>query len=126
MASVITHSLVGLAAGAAGPGLPKTKRFWALCALCASIPDADTIGFRFGIHYEDMLGHRGFSHSILFALLLGVAVASIEFRTRPVKSRRSTKAWPGVAALFAEITMTRGLLDALTAGGLGVGFFIPF
>src|SRR6185295_5934609 len=106
MASVITHSLVGLAAGAAVPGLLKTKRFWALCALCPSIPDADTIGFRFGVQYGDMLGHRGFTHSIAFALLLGVAVATTEFR--PASSR----AWLGVAAFFAAITMTHGLLDA--------------
>jgi inner membrane protein len=134
VASVITHSLVGLAAGVAVPGLPKTKRFWALCALCPSIPDADTIGFRFGVHYEDMLGHRGFSHSILFALLLGVAVASTEFR-RVGTVQKSTmtnlysvgsRAWFGLAAFFAAITMTHGLLDALTDGGLGVGFFIPF
>ena len=138
MASVITHSLVGLAAGAAIPGLPKTKRFWALCALCPSIPDADTIGFRFGVQYGDMLGHRGFSHSILFALLLGVVAATTEFR-RPGTGQKhhmmnlsssavrfGGRAWFGVAAFFAGVTMTHGFLDAMTDGGLGVGFFIPF
>jgi inner membrane protein len=123
MASVITHSMVGLAAGMAVPGLPKSKRFWALCALCPSIPDADTIGFRFGIHYEDMLGHRGFSHSLLFAAALGLIAASTEFRkVAPL----GTRLWTRLALFFAAITATHGLLDALTDGGLGVGFFIPF
>ena len=71
-----------------------------------------------------MLGHRGFTHSILFVLLLGVAVASIEFRKE--KIRFGSHAWLGVAAFFMAVTMTHGLLDAMTDGGLGVGFFIPF
>ena len=40
--------------------------------------------------------------------------------------RIGSKPWFGVAAFFAAITMTHGLLDAMTDGGLGVGFFIPF
>jgi inner membrane protein len=126
MASIITHSLVGLAAGAVVPGLQKSKRFWALCALCPSIPDADTIGFRFGVHYGDMLGHRGFSHSILFALLLGALVATTEFRRVSPPIRWGSRAWLGIAAFFALISATHGCLDAMTDGGLGVGFFVPF
>src|SRR5579885_3273437 len=120
MASIITHSMVGLAAGAAIPGLPKTKRFWALCALCPSIPDADVIGFRFGVHYGDLLGHRGFTHSLLFALLLGSAVAWAEFRGVAARARL------GIAAFFMLLTASHGALDAMTDGGMGVGFFIPF
>ena len=37
------------------------------------LPDADVIGFRFGISYADAFGHRGFSHSLAFALLMGCA-----------------------------------------------------
>ena len=41
------------------------------------IPDIDVIGFRFGIHYGDFWGHRGFTHSLVFAALLAGAVALI-------------------------------------------------
>ena len=35
------------------------------------LPDADVIGFRFGIRYADAWGHRGATHSLLFALAMG-------------------------------------------------------
>ena len=41
------------------------------------IPDLDVIGFSFGIQYADMLGHRGLTHSIFFAILLGALVTYI-------------------------------------------------
>jgi len=44
--------------------------------LCSVIPDLDAIGFRFGIHYGDFWGHRGFTHSLIFAALLAGLVAN--------------------------------------------------
>jgi len=38
------------------------------------------IGVRFGIHYGDFWGHRGFTHSLVFAALLAGAVAVVLFR----------------------------------------------
>ena len=35
------------------------------------LPDADVLGFPLGVHYEDPWGHRGATHSLVFAL--GVA-----------------------------------------------------
>jgi inner membrane protein len=85
------------------------------------IPDLDVIGFRFGIHYGDFWGHRGFTHSLVFAALLASSVMFIGFR----------QALPGLGRLpmlvyFFLATASHGLLDAMTDGGLGVAFFSPF
>ena len=82
------------------------------------LPDADVATFCFGIPYESMFGHRGFTHSILFAVLVGIAFAAL---SKIGRERRRT-----VFLFTAFATLSHGLLDALTNGGLGVGFFIPF
>lgn len=89
---------------------------------CATIPDLDVIGFEFGIRYGDMLGHRGFSHSILFALILGMIVSYYFFkeeRTKPID-------FVSISWYYFICTVSHGIFDAMTSGGLGVGFFIPF
>src|SRR5439155_4710920 len=75
-----------------------------------------------GVHYGDLLGHRGFSHSLLFAFLWSVIVVSVEFRAIP----RFSKSWWNIFIFFAAVTASHGVLDALTNGGLGVAFFSPF
>ena len=37
--------------------------------VCSVIPDLDVIGIQVGIQYGDFWGHRGFTHSLLFAAL---------------------------------------------------------
>jgi inner membrane protein len=85
------------------------------------LPDLDVIGFRFGIRYGDFWGHRGFTHSLLFAVLLAGAVTTLGFRQNiPGLSRFA--AW----TYFFLATASHGFLDAMTDGGLGVAFFAPF
>jgi inner membrane protein len=89
--------------------------------LCSVLPDIDVIGFRFGIHYGEFWGHRGFTHSLVFdALLAGIATAVLtRYRIAPIRR----------LALFAYLflgTASHGVLDAMTNGGLGVAFFSPF
>ncbi|MBL0051352.1 MAG: metal-dependent hydrolase [Bacteroidetes bacterium] len=43
------------------------------------IPDADVVGFQFGVSYNSMFGHRGFTHSIFFAAILAMVVKVIFF-----------------------------------------------
>jgi inner membrane protein len=90
-------------------------------ATCSVIPDLDVIGFRFGIHYGDFWGHRGFTHSLLFAALLASAVVFMGFR-RGLPSHGRLLLW----MYFFLATASHGLLDAMTDGGLGVAFFSPF
>ena len=120
MASVFSHAVAALGIGACfyRPGTPK--RVWVAGAICSMVPDLDVLGFRFGIHYGDFWGHRGFTHSFFFAALLASAVALLAFR----------QASPGLGrlALWAYLflaTASHGVLDAMTDGGLGVAFFSP-
>jgi inner membrane protein len=121
MASVFSHAIAGAAIGTAlwRPGVPI--RYWIAGALLAAAPDLDSIGFRFGIQYGDMLGHRGLSHSLLFAAILAAVVVALAFPSGAGPVPRS-QLW---VYLFLA-TASHGVLDALTNGGLGVAFFAPF
>jgi inner membrane protein len=121
MASVFSHAVAALGVGACFYQRGTPKRVWVIGALCSVVPDLDVIGFRFGIHYGDFWGHRGFTHSILFAALLASVVVVLGFR----------EGVPGLGRFalwmyFFVATASHGLLDAMTDGGLGVAFFSPF
>src|SRR5262245_58325154 len=118
MASAITHAVVGVALAQAGRREWRhTWSFWFLAAFCSILPDIDVIGFRMGIHYGDLWGHRGVTHSLLFAAVTGIAVSCF------VRSSKRDR-WKAPILLFV-ITASHGVLDAMTDGGLGVAFFSP-
>lgn len=87
-------------------------------AMFASVaPDLDSIAFVYGIPYESQWGHRGFTHSILFALVF--AVFSTIFH-RVLKANRLAVFTTSFISMLSH-----GVLDACTTGGLGVAFFWP-
>jgi inner membrane protein len=97
-------------------------RAWANAALLWSalsfLPDADVIGFSFGVQYGDEWGHRGATHSLVFSLALGsaIGIAARYFRLPALRT-----------GLTAVIVLTsHSLLDTLTNGGLGIALFWPF
>lgn len=121
MASAFSHAVAALSIGTCFYRRQVPKRIWVAGIVCSVIPDLDVIGFRFGVRYGDFWGHRGFTHSLVFAALLAGAVALLELRHRV----------PGIGkfSVFAYVflaTASHGLLDAMTSGGLGVAFFSPF
>lgn len=121
MASSLSHAVAALGIGAFfyKPDIPK--RVWATGAACSVLPDVDVIGFHFGVRYGDFRGHRGFTHSLLFAAVLASAVALLAFR-----SSMPNMSWGAVWAYLFLATASHGVLDAMTDGGLGVAFFSPF
>ena len=121
MASVFSHAVAALSIGTCfyRPGAPK--RVWAIGALCSVIPDLDVVGFGFGIRYGDFWGHRGFTHSLVFAALLAGAIVILGFRDSTPRLNRFSM-W----TYFFLATASHGLFDAMTDGGLGVAFFAPF
>jgi len=121
MASLFSHAVVALTVGTCfyRPQIPK--RVWVAGALCSVVPDIDVIGFRFGIHYGDFWGHRGFTHSLVFAALLASIAAFVLFR----RGVSGIKRFVLFTYLFLA-TASHGVLDAVTNGGLGVAFFSPF
>jgi inner membrane protein len=120
MPSVFSHAAVALSIGSCFyPAV--SKQALAIGAVCSVIPDLDVIGFRFGIHYGDFLGHRGFTHSLLFASFLAGAATLLSFK-RQANASNLLVVW----IFFFLATASHGLLDAMTDGGLGVAFFAPF
>jgi len=121
MPTILSHAVV--AAGLAAVVLPARTSgwIWTAGAVCAMAPDLDVVAFRLGIPYEDMLGHRGLSHSLAFAGVLGVILAGA-LRWLRADSISFTR----LVLFLALATASHGLLDAITDGGLGVAFFAPF
>ena len=120
------HVAVGLAAGRAFRG--RRRRPMLAFALLALAPDADVIGFRLGIPYASPFGHRGSAHSLLFAGLLALTLATLGGRSSSPGEQSSPPRtgrlwWAGVT--FAVVA-SHGLLDTLTDGGLGVALLWPF
>src|SRR5262249_28732808 len=71
--------------------------------------------------YEDMFGHRGLFHSLVFALVLSLIVAFFAFPQLPQRWTRFL-----LFCYFFAVTTSHGILDAMTDGGLGIAFFAPF
>ena len=122
MPSIFTHPVVGLAAAKMLPARYRTKRFWTLSFLCPFIPDLDGIGFYLGLPYEHLFWHRGITHSVFFALALAIVIVAVFFREREWLSKRNVL----LVAYFTAITVSHGLLDAITNTSNGVAFFSPF
>ena len=121
MPSTISHAITALSIGTCfyRPQIPR--RVWFVGALCAALPDADVVGFKFGIHYSDFWGHRGFTHSLLFAAIVSSVATIVLLRDEQLGLRRL----PLFMFLFLA-TASHGVLDAMTNGGLGVAFLSPF
>jgi inner membrane protein len=116
LASLITHPVVPFSLGVAfgRKNIPLKVLFIGM--VFSMLPDADVIAFRFGIPYEHMLGHRGISHSLFFA-------AAIAFVTVLLPAFREMRMRIFLFLFMAAVS--HGVLDAMTSGGRGVGFFIP-
>jgi inner membrane protein len=115
------HIVVGMAAARvdrSDRSRRPTAAAMALWAGLALLPDADVIGFSFGVDYGDPWGHRGATHSLVFALALA-PLAGIIASGFGRRFGRST-------LLAALVLASHGLLDTLTDGGLGAALFWPF
>jgi len=117
MASIITHVAIPLSMRlAAGKSkISGPLLFWAMAA--SILPDFDVIGFKLGIPYASPFGHRGFTHSILFAGF--IALTGMLFHQYLKAAKRTV-----LLTLFFSV-LSHALLDALTNGGLGVALFWP-
>lgn len=118
MPTILTHPAVPLALGLGLPHEIVSVRLLLAGVAVSVLPDLDVMAFRFGIPYGAVLGHRGFSHSPVFAgaVTLCVACAFRMLKTRFI-----------VAFPFLFVSMaSHGLLDAFTDGGAGIALLWPF
>jgi inner membrane protein len=118
MPTILSHPAVPLAIGL-GLGSRVVPTRLLLAGVLASIaPDLDVISFHFGIPYGSTMGHRGLTHSLVFALFVALAGAA---GCRALRVR----AHVAFAFLFVA-TASHGVLDSFTNGGQGVAFLWPF
>jgi inner membrane protein len=118
MPTIITHPAVPIAmALGLGRGLISSRLL--LAGVVASVlPDLDVIAFRIGVPYAANFGHRGFSHSLLFALLAAIAGACL--------CRFLFSTFLRSFFLIFITIVSHGVLDAFTNGGLGIAFLWPW
>jgi inner membrane protein len=132
MATPWTHAFFALAAGKTAFRRKVPLRFWILTAICAAIPDVD-VSFRWFGASGEIWRHRGITHSLLAAVMIGLAAAFIargwQGRTLgeqedgvPVR-RRATflLSW----LTFTLATASHLFLDMLS-GSWGVALLAPF
>ncbi len=110
MASLFAHSAALLA-------LPedRTRRLALAALFCACWQDVDYASLLFEVRPHETFGHRGATHSLFVAAAVAAIVAFALFRAR---FRR-------VFPILFAVGASHGLLDALTAGDVGVALFWP-
>nr|WP_320131066.1 metal-dependent hydrolase [uncultured Holophaga sp.] len=118
MPTALSHTAVPLALSFA-VGRSRIPRAVLVAGIVLSmLPDLDVVAFKLGIPYTSAFGHRGFSHSLLFAAASAVLVAGV---LRLWKHPFPLACW----FLFVS-AVSHGCLDACTSGGQGVAFLWPF
>ena len=95
------------------PSIPRRAVFLGIIA--SMLPDIDVVAFLFNIPYGATFGHRGFTHSIFFALLVALLCTLL---VRP-------RSYAVFTFLFL-CAISHAVFDAMTDGGLGIAFFSPF
>ena len=125
----IGHVVVGMVAArrlrssTASWSLFSWMVLWSALSL---LPDADVIGFRLGVRYGAPFGHRGATHSIVFALAIAASYALLAAQLR-VRTPLTQPYEPLRIFLYAAfVLISHPLLDTLTDGGLGCALLWPF
>jgi inner membrane protein len=116
----ITHVALGAVVGEAIAGKKLGKRAMYFGALAQSLPDIDFVASFFLSPADNLLAHRGITHSFLFGIIATIALAFIGQRShKPLQIPMRT--W---LLFFGSEILLHLLLDACNA--YGVGWFEPF
>ncbi|MEI8280017.1 MAG: metal-dependent hydrolase [Bacteroidota bacterium] len=116
----VTHIVLGACIGEAIAGKQLGKKAMLLGAIAQSIPDIDFVASFWMNTTNDLLAHRGFTHSILCTLLLTPLLAYLSQRYSKTSSLLFPK-W----MLFWGLQITIHIfIDAFNA--YGTGWFEPF
>jgi inner membrane protein len=118
MPTVLTHPALPLAVGLGLGRRIISGRLLAAGVAASILPDLDVLAFPLGAPYGSAFGHRGFTHSLTFALAAALVGGCCHRALRT-----------GFARAFLFIlasAASHGILDAFTNGGLGIAFLWPF
>ena len=118
MASAFAHVVIPAVTYATLKSKNFNLRLMLLAMALAIFPDIDVVAFKFGIAYESQWGHRGFTHSLVFA---GVVALLCSVFWRQLRSH------PMMIFIICFVACaSHALQDAMTNGGLGVALYWPF
>jgi inner membrane protein len=118
MPTILTHPVIPFAIGLALGSKIIPARLLVAGVVASIIPDADVIAFRLDVPYDSVYGHRGFTHSVMFALAMGIFGACFARALR-------VSAFAAFLFIFAA-TVSHGVLDSFTNGGHGIAFLWPW
>jgi inner membrane protein len=116
----LSHIVLGAAIGEAMLGKKAGRKAMFYGALGGNLPDIDVLGILFLSDSQQLLFHRGITHSIFFAVLISVLFGW--FSKRWFKDNSIN--WINWTWLFFVAMLSHLLLDSLTCYGLGL--FEPF
>lgn len=118
MPTVLTHPAVPMAMGFV-LGRKTAPPALTIAGIAVSIlPDLDILTWHLGIPLSHEYGHRGFSHSILFAALAALIGA------RLLKGYGIP--WTLALGFLFISCISHGVMDAFTNGGHGIAFYWPW
>lgn len=118
MPTIVTHAAVPLCLGLGLGSRIIPPRLLLAGVAIAMLPDADVLAFKLGVAYGHVFGHRGFTHSLLFAFALP---------TLAMLFHRQFRASAATVWSFLLVSLlSHSLLDSLTTGGKGVGWLWPW
>jgi inner membrane protein len=121
MPTIFAHGAIGFTAARGFSTNPYNDRLIMASVILAALPDVDGL-FISLIPYRHLLGHRGLTHSLLFAAVAGTITALIFVHNGWNDGHPRAR----FAAFFTLVTASHGFFDAMTNGGLGVAFLAPF
>jgi inner membrane protein len=116
----LTHIALGACMGEAFAGRTVGRKAMLWGALAQSIPDIDFLAAFWLDTVSNLLAHRGFTHSLLFCLIIALLFSYLAERWhRP--HNISYRRW---LAFFASVIFVHLFIDAFN--NYGVGWFEPF
>lgn len=119
----LTQIVLGAAVGEATLGRKVGNKALLWGAIAGTIPDLDVLYIKLigGDAIDEIVLHRGFSHSILFAFLMAPILGWLVNWLYKKKPQADFKGW---TTLFFWSIFTHPLLDSLTT--YGTQLFLPF
>lgn len=115
----VTHIVLGACIGEAMMGKQVGKKAMLIGAVAQSLPDIDFVASFWMNTVDELVVHRGITHSLLFILFVSPALGWLSRATVP--PRQSMARW---TTFFAVEMFVHIFLDAFN--NYGVGWFEPF
>ncbi len=117
MATVFSHPIPVLAVSVACGSKYIPPRLAVAMVIASILPDIDMIGYALGYRFPSPFAHRGFTHSLVFALAVSLFALAVAPR---LQTKRGVAFFVVLLAILSHYS-----LDAL-GGRLGIPFCWPF